>query len=188
MSKPNIILIGLMAVGKSTVGRMLANLLDYQFYDADQVIEARAGAPIPWIFDREGEAGFRDREQQVLDDLTRESGIVLATGGGAVLRPANRELLRERGVVVLLESSIDRLVERTRRDTKRPLLRQGDPREVLTRLAKERGPLYAEIAHFRFMTDRRGPKSLARDIVTRLREAGIVASPCPSEPAETDQP
>lgn len=188
MSKPNIILIGLMAVGKSTVGRMLANLLDYRFLDADQVIEARAGAPIPWIFDREGEAGFRDREQQVLDEVTRESGIVLATGGGAVLRPANRALLKERGIVVLLESSIDRLVDRTRRDTKRPLLRQGDPREVLTRLAQERGPLYSEIAQFRFVTDRRGPKSLARDIVNRLQEAGVLAASCATDEAEPEQP
>lgn len=184
MSKPNIILIGLMAVGKSTVGRLLASMLGYRFLDADQVIEARAGAPIPWIFDCEGETGFRDREQQVLDEVTRESGIVLATGGGAVLRPANRALLKERGIVVLLESSIDRLVDRTRRDTKRPLLRQGDPREILTRLAQERGPLYEEIAQFRFVTDRRGPKSLARDIVHRLREAQVLAEDGAPDAAE----
>ena len=174
MSRPNIILIGLMAVGKSTVGRLLADALGFKFYDADQVVEERAGAPISWIFDVEGEAGFRDREQQVLDDLTREEGIVLATGGGAVLRPENRAVLAERGVVIHLDSPLERLLERTRKDRKRPLLKQGNPREVLTRLATERGPLYAEIAHYRFVTDRQGAKALARDIEKRLREDGVI--------------
>ncbi len=174
MSKPNIILIGLMAVGKSTVGRLLAGMLGLRFYDADHVIEARAGAPISWIFDVEGEAGFRDREQQVLDDLTREEGVVLATGGGAVLRPENRAVLGERGVVVLLDTSVDRLVERTRGDRKRPLLQSGNPRETLERLAAERGPLYREIADYRFLTDRQGPKVLAREIVNTLKRDGVV--------------
>jgi shikimate kinase len=174
MSRPNIILIGLMAVGKSTVGRLLADALGFSFYDADQVIEERAGAPVSWIFDVEGEAGFRDREQQVIEDLTREEGIVLATGGGAVLRPANRAVLAERGIVIHLDSPIERLVERTRKDRKRPLLRQGNPREVLTRLAAERGPLYAEIADYRFITDRQGAKTLAREIEQRLRDDGVL--------------
>lgn len=174
MSKPNIILIGLMAVGKSTVGRLLADALGLTFFDADHVIEERAGAPISWIFDVEGEEGFRDREQQVIDDLTRGEGIVLATGGGAVLRAANRAALAERGIVVLLDSPVERLVERTRKDRKRPLLRQGNPREVLTRLAAERGPLYREIADYRFVTDRQGARTLAREIEKRLREDGRI--------------
>ena len=174
MSRPNIILIGLMAVGKSTVGRLLADALGFRFYDADQVIEERAGAPVSWIFDVEGEAGFRYREQQVIEDLTREEGIVLATGGGAVLRPANRAALAERGVVVHLDSPVERLIERTRKDRKRPLLRQGNPREVLTRLAAERGPLYQEIADYRFVTDRQGAKTLAREIEKRLRDDGVL--------------
>jgi shikimate kinase len=174
MSRPNIILIGLMAVGKSTVGRLLADSLGMTFYDADHVVEERAGAPISWIFDVEGEAGFRDREQQVLDELTREEGIVLATGGGAVLRPENRALLAERGVVVHLDSPLERLIERTRNDRKRPLLKQGDPREILTRLARERGPLYAEIADYRFVTDRQGARTLAREIERRLRDDGVI--------------
>jgi shikimate kinase len=174
MSRPNIILIGLMAVGKSTIGRLLADALGMQFYDADQVVEERAGAPISWIFDVEGESGFRDREQQVLDDLTREEGIVLATGGGAVLRPENRAVLAERGIVIHLDSPLERLLERTRKDRKRPLLKQGNPREILTRLAAERGPLYAEIADYRFVTDRQGAKMLARNIEQRLRDDGLI--------------
>lgn len=174
MSRPNIILVGLMAVGKSTVGRMLADALGMRFFDADQVIEERAGAPISWIFDVEGEAGFRDREQQVLEDLTREAGIVLATGGGAVLRRENRAVMAERGVVIHLDSPLERLVERTRRDRKRPLLKQGDPKEILARLAEERGPLYREIADYRFVTDRQGARALAREIESRLKADGIL--------------
>lgn len=174
MSRPNIILVGLMAVGKSTVGRMLADALGMRFFDADQVIEERAGAPISWIFDVEGEAGFRDREQQVLEDLTREEGIVLATGGGAVLRRENRAVMAERGVVIHLDSPLERLVERTRRDRKRPLLKQGDPKEILARLAEERGPLYREIADYRFVTDRQGARALAREIEGRLKADGIL--------------
>ncbi|MEQ8486618.1 MAG: shikimate kinase AroK [Pseudomonadales bacterium] len=174
MSRPNIILIGLMAVGKSTVGRLLAQALDMQFYDSDHEIEARAGAPVAWIFDVEGEAGFREREHQVLDELTQRSGIVLATGGGAVLNPCNRALLAARGVVVHLDSPLERLVERTRRDRKRPLLRGGNVRETLARLHGERDPLYREIADYRFVTDRQSPKALAREIEQRLRDDDAV--------------
>jgi len=174
MPRPNIILIGLMAVGKSTVGRMLAEALGMKFYDTDHVVEQRAGAPISWIFDVEGEAGFREREHQVLDDLTREEGIVLATGGGAVLRADNRAVLASRGIVIHLDSPIERLLERTRNDRKRPLLRQGNPRETLTRLAQEREPLYREIADYRFVTDRQGARVLAREIENRLKDDGVL--------------
>lgn len=174
MSRPNIILIGLMAVGKSTVGRLLAQALDMQFFDSDHEIEARAGAPVSWIFDVEGEAGFREREHHVLDELTQHSGIVLATGGGAVLNLCNRQLLAARGIVVHLDSPLERLVERTRRDRKRPLLRGGNVRETLTRLHGERDPLYREIADYRFVTDRQSPKTLAREIEQRLREDGAI--------------
>lgn len=174
MSKPNIILVGLMAVGKSTVGRMLAQALDMEFVDSDHEIEARAGAPVAWIFDVEGEAGFREREHQVLEELTRREGIVLATGGGAVLEPCNRQLLASRGVVIHLDSPLERLLERTRRDRKRPLLQRGDPRETLTRLKAEREPLYKEVARYRFVTDRQGPRVLAREIEQRLRRDKVV--------------
>lgn len=174
MSKPNIILIGLMAVGKSTVGRLLAQTLHMEFFDSDQEIERRAGAPVSWIFDMEGEQGFRLREHQVLEELTTRSGVVLATGGGAVLWPCNRSLMAARGIVIHLDSPIERLVERTRRDRKRPLLQNGDPRETLTRLHRERAPLYREIADYLFVTDHQGPRALAKDIEKRLREDGVI--------------
>ena len=117
----NVFLIGLMAVGKTTVGRFLAEELGMSFFDTDRVVEENAGADIAWIFDVEGEAGFREREAHVVDDLTAREGVVLATGGGVVLREENRRHLAERGTVVFLDSPIDRLVERTRRDRRRYL-------------------------------------------------------------------
>ena len=174
MSQISIYFVGLMAVGKSTVGRLLADSLDMQFYDTDQVIDERAGAPVAWIFDVEGEVGFRDREQHVIDELTQQDGIVLATGGGAVLRAENRRVLSARGCVVHLDSPLERLVERTQKDKKRPLLRGGDNREIFRRMLKERLPLYTDDADYRFVTDHQGPKSLAKQIERKLRDEGIV--------------
>ena len=116
MDAQNIFLVGLMAVGKSTVGRQLADALAMPFFDADQEVERRAGAEISWIFDVEGEQGFRDREATVIDDLTQRQGIVLATGGGAILREENRRHLAERGIVIHLDSPIEKIIARTRRD------------------------------------------------------------------------
>jgi len=161
-------------VGKSTVGRLLAQALRYEFFDADHLIEQRAGADIAWIFDVEGEEGFRERETQVLDDLTSRSGVVVATGGGAVLRAENRRMLAERGCVLHLDSPLQRLLERTSKDKKRPLLQGGDREEILARLQAERGPLYEEIADYRFVTDRQTPKALVREIVQKLRQDGVV--------------
>jgi shikimate kinase len=174
MSRQSVFLVGLMAVGKTTVGRLLAQALNVEFFDSDQVIEERAGANIAWIFDVEGEQGFRDREEQVIDELTQQPGIVLATGGGVALRACNRKILAARGVVVHLDSPLERLVERTQRDKKRPLLQQGDLRETLATLQADRGPLYEEIADYRFVTDRQGPKVLARMIEKKLREDGAL--------------
>jgi len=174
MTKQNIFLIGLMAVGKSTIGRLLAESMHKEFYDTDHVIEQRAGADLAWIFDVEGERGFRDREQEVVDELTQYDDIVMATGGGVVLRVCNRNMLASRGVVIYLDSSIEQLVERTLRDKKRPLLRLGEPRHTFRRLQEERAPLYSEISDYRFITDHRGPKVLARTIEERLREDGIL--------------
>ena len=171
----NIYFVGLMAVGKSTIGRLLARSLGREFLDSDHVIEERAGAPVAWIFDVEGEQGFRDREQAVIDELTRLEGIVLATGGGAVLRPANRNMLAARGCVVHLESSLDQLVERTCRDRKRPMLQVGDRRKTLSRLLEDRSPLYTEIADYRFVTDRQGASALASKIERKLQDDGVVA-------------
>lgn len=173
MSKQNIFLVGLMAVGKSTVGRLLAQQLGYRFYDTDHVIEERAGADVAWIFDVEGESGFRDRESQVLDELTSMEHVVVATGGGAVLRRENRQMLATRGCVVHLDSPLERLLERTHKDRKRPLLQNGDPAGTLTRLKQEREPLYREVADYRFVTDRQGPKMLVRSIIEQLQRDGV---------------
>jgi shikimate kinase len=161
-----------MAVGKSTVGRLLADELGFTFYDSDRVIEQRAGAEVAWIFDVEGEHGFREREAQVIDELSQQHGIVLATGGGAILREDTRSRLRDRGTVVWLDTPLDRLVERTRRDKRRPLLRGGDTRTTLERLSRERKPLYESIAHLRFCADRLTPKLLATEIANACRAAG----------------
>ena len=136
--KHNIFLIGMMAVGKSTVGRRLAIELGLDFFDTDRLVEERAGADIAWIFDVEGEDGFRDREQKVVDEFSQREGIVLATGGGVILRAINREHLASRGTVVHMSASLDRLVERTRNEESRPLLRGGDIEGKLRELLDER--------------------------------------------------
>jgi shikimate kinase len=170
MTVQNIFLVGLMAVGKSTVGRQLADALSRPFFDADHEIERRAGAEISWIFDVEGEAGFREREASVIDELTQREGIVLATGGGAILREDNRRHLASRGLVVYLDSPIEKLVARTRRDSKRPLLQGGDPGKILRELKATRGPLYAEVSDHRVMTDQRGAGAVTRKILRLLEK------------------
>ena len=136
-----------MGAGKTTVGRMLAKRLKSRFVDADHEIEARTGVPIPTIFEIEGEAGFRKRESQVIDDLTQEEELVLATGGGAILDPVNRKRLSERGTVIYLFALPEILYERTRMDRGRPLLQVEDRLGKLTSLFQMRDPLYREIAH-----------------------------------------
>ena len=171
----NLCIIGLMASGKTTVGRLLAQSLGWAFFDSDQVIEERAGAPVAWIFDLEGEDKFRDREQRVIEELTQKERIVLATGGGAVLRPGNRRKLAARGWVVHLDCPLERLLERTAQDRRRPLLQGVDARQTLEKLHRERAPLYEEIAHYRFVPEEQsGPRVLARRIECALREDGRV--------------
>ena len=171
----NVFLIGMMAVGKSTVGRLVAAQMDLVFHDTDRMIEERAGADISWIFDREGEDGFRDREQQVLDELTGRSAVLVATGGGAIIRKHNRRTLRQRGVVVYLKSAPGVIVERTRDDRHRPLLQTHDLRGRVERLCREREPLYSEIAHIEVAVDHRSPKLVAEDIVGALALRGMPA-------------
>lgn len=167
-SSGNIFLIGPMGVGKSTIGRYLAEALAKTFIDSDHEIERRTGAGIPLIFEIEGEAGFRKREAAVLDALTARHDIVLSTGGGAVLLPENRAALRARGTVVYLHAPIETLFERTRRDRHRPLLHTADPRATLEEIVRAREPLYRETAHVVIDTDRRAAAAIAKEIATRV--------------------
>lgn len=165
---PNIFLVGPMGAGKSTIGRLLAAELQRNFLDSDHEIQARCGADIPWIFDIEGEAGFRGREVAMLDELTRLPGVVLATGGGAVMNEANRCALRERGTVVYLYTTVEQQLRRTAKDRNRPLLRNKDPEAVLRGLFELRDPLYRATADLLVRTDRRGPRSVVNDILKRV--------------------
>lgn len=166
-------LVGLPGSGKSTVGRQLARRLQLSFADSDHVIEQRLGCPIREYFEREGEERFRDVEEQVLDELTQQSGV-LSTGGGAVLRAANREHLRGRGKVVYLKSTPEELFRRLRHDTQRPLLQVSDPLQRLRDLYAVRDPLYRETAHFTIETGRPSVATLVNMIVMQLELAGVV--------------
>lgn len=166
----NLILVGPMGAGKSTIGRLLAKELHLPFKDSDKEIEVRTGADIPWIFDVEGEQGFREREQAVIADLSREDGLVLATGGGAVLLQANREALHAGGRVVYLHTSVEQQLERTARDRNRPLLRTANPGQVLRELLEIRDPLYREIADVIIETDQRPPRLVVQEILSRLEQ------------------
>ena len=157
-----------MAAGKTTVGRQLARLLGLSFIDCDQKIEDRTGTTISIIFEIEGEEGFRQREAALLDELTQIDGVVLATGGGAVLRRENRTLLRERGVVVYLSASIETQWKRTRGKTNRPLLETADPRKTLEELASIREPLYQEVADISIEADGRSSAAMAKHIAGLL--------------------
>ena len=179
---PNLIFIGPMGAGKTTVGRQVAELLGLPFHDLDHEIEAHTGAAISLVFDLEGEQGFRRRESATLAELAAGSGIVLSTGGGAVLAQANRQVLRERGFVVWLDASIDAQLARLARDRQRPLLKAPDRRARLEELARERDPLYSEVADLRIPSVGSGNSAYsARHIVGLLQthwqrgEAGAAA-------------
>lgn len=165
----NVFLIGPMGAGKSTIGRLLAKELKYPFKDSDREIEARTGADIPWIFDVEGEDGFREREEAMIAELVQEHGIILATGGGVVMREANRRALSANGLVVYLRTSVDQQLQRTSKDRQRPLLLNADPEKVLRDLMARRDPLYSEIADVTIDTDQRGPKIVVNTILGRLQ-------------------
>jgi shikimate kinase len=174
LSKPlSISLIGLPGSGKSTVGRQLARRLHLSFADSDHVIEQRLGCPIREFFEREGEDRFRDIEAEVIDELT-QSGGVLSTGGGAVLRQRNREHLHQRGQVIYLKSTPEELMRRLRHDTQRPLLQVQDPQQRLRDLYAQRDPLYRETAHFIIDTGRPSVSTLVNMIVMQLELAGVL--------------
>lgn len=163
---PNIFLVGLMGAGKTSVGRLLAKRMNREFLDSDAEIERLTGVKIPVIFEIEGEAGFRGREEKMIDQLTAMNGIVLATGGGAVLSAANRALLRSRGRVIYLRASPEDLWRRTRRDRNRPLLQTADPLARLCELHTLRDPLYRETADLIVDT---GSQSVA-SLTTRIQQ------------------
>jgi shikimate kinase len=171
LNAENIFLVGPMGSGKSAVGRQLASRLGFAFLDSDAEIEARTGVEVSYIFEREGEAGFREREAEVLDELTRCRHTVIATGGGAVLVAATRACLQTRGCVVYLRTSVDQQLARTRRSTRRPLLMNPDPRGTLLRLAELRSPLYQEVADITVDTDGRRVRTVVEDILRRLEAA-----------------
>ncbi len=165
-----------MGAGKSTIGRLLSQELKLQFVDSDREIENRAGADIPWIFDVEGEEGFRDREENVIKDLAELKSIVLSTGGGAIIRPQNRSCLHGNGTVVYLETSVDQQLDRTTRDKKRPLLQTENPRSVLEALMVKRHPLYLDTADIVVKTDNRHPKAVVNEIIKQLQEKSPLSS------------
>ncbi|MEK2609627.1 shikimate kinase AroK [Pseudomonas shirazensis] len=166
----NLILVGPMGAGKSTIGRLLAKELRLLFKDSDKEIELRTGTNIPWIFDKEGEPGFRDREEAMIAELCELDGVVVATGGGAVMRDANRRALHAGGRVIYLHASVEQQVGRTARDRNRPLLRTANPEATLRALLESRDPLYREIADVIVETDERPPRMVVQDILERLEQ------------------
>ena len=160
-----LILIGMMGSGKSTIGRQLARQLDVDFIDCDRALEERSGVPVATIFELEGEAGFRRREAALLDELTQRRRLVIATGGGAVLLAESRALMRERGLVVYLEATLEELQRRLRHDKSRPLLQGGDIERRVAELLAARAPLYQECAHLRFPSGAANPKRLVQRIL-----------------------
>ncbi|MBT8098932.1 MAG: shikimate kinase AroK [Gammaproteobacteria bacterium] len=161
----NLFLVGPMGAGKSAVGRQLARMLHLTFLDSDEEIEKRTGVDIAFIFEKEGETGFRKREAKAVDDLSKMDGVVLATGGGAIMDPQNRSKLGARGYVVYLKTSVDQQLQRTLRGRERPLLDNDDPRQVLNDLMTVREPLYLEIADLTVDTDGRKVSAVATEIL-----------------------
>lgn len=168
--KDLIVLVGPMGAGKSTIGKILASDLGYDFYDSDKVIEQRSGADIPWIFDVEGEQGFREREASVLKDLSELSRAVVATGGGAMMRADNRDYVTRKGYVIYLNTSVDQQFQRTSKDKNRPLLRNKneDAYQVLSKLMSERDPVYRQVADLVIDTDKKNLKSVIAKITNEI--------------------
>lgn len=167
---PTVILIGMPGSGKSTIGRALSKVLDRPFLDLDHEIEERCGVKIPVIFEIEGEPGFRKRESQVLEEITLERGMVLATGGGAILAPQNRQWIAERGIVVYLRASVEELYRRTSRDRSRPLLASDNPRARLKELLTKRAPIYEDLADIVIDTGLASVTAVVQQLVSKLEQ------------------
>lgn len=171
LSKPNVFLIGPMGSGKSAVGRHLARLLRFTFHDSDADVEAKTGVDIAFIFEKEGEAGFRQRERESIERLTALEGVVIATGGGAVILAENRRVLADRGTVVYLETSVAQQMERTRHGRHRPLLNDTDPKLKLGELMHQRAALYSEVSDLTVSTDGRRVQLVAEEIHRELQRS-----------------
>jgi shikimate kinase len=174
--RTSIVLIGMMGAGKSTIGRLLAEAIGFEFIDADRELEARSGVSIPTIFEIEGEDGFRRRETVLLDELSQRPRIVLATGGGAVLDGQTRQRLRERALVIYLRATADEVHRRTRRDKSRPLLQADNPRERIEQLLAEREPLYAQTAHLSFQSAAANTRRLVERLATHPEVRALVGA------------
>jgi len=165
-----IFLVGPFGAGKSTIGRALAKALGLTFYDTDRIVEKRLGVDLSWIFDIEGEAGFRRREAEILDELSKLSKVIISTGGGTILLPENRRLLKERGLVIYLQTTIKQQLRRTQRNKyNRPTLRVDDIENCLQAFNSERAPLYEEVADVAFSTNRRSYKMVVKEILQYLK-------------------
>ena len=166
----NIFIVGPMGSGKSTVGKIISDEMFLSFFDTDEEIESRTGASIDWIFDLEGEDGFRKRESDILNEMVEKNSIVLSTGGGIILSDNNRELLSSRGTVFYLSTPILTQVERTAKDKDRPLLKDGDPEKILTKLHNEREALYEMVSDYVVDTENKSSKEVASEIISLAKK------------------
>jgi len=175
INKELIVFIGPMGAGKTTIGKILAKELGFDFFDSDKEIERRTGANIPWIFDVEGEAGFRDRESQAIHDLSELKNVVLATGGGAMMRPENRESVSRNGFIIYLNTSVEQQFHRTHKDKNRPLLQgDNDAFQVLSDLYEVRDPVYRSVSDMVIDTDKKSLKMIVRDIVQAIEKSDLL--------------
>ncbi len=169
---PSIFLIGPMGAGKTTIGRLLAKYLNRQFIDVDSYIEEQTGADIPWIFAKEGEEKFREREMKAVAEISQLSSVVVATGGGVVMRVENRKVLAEHGVVIYLNADVDVQMQRTSKSKNRPLLQTENPRQVLQKLYDIRNPLYQQIADIEISSGHLYPKKMMLEVIAQIKKKG----------------
>ena len=180
---PSVFIVGPMGAGKTTIGRLLAKQLGRKFVDSDWYIESQTGADIAWIFSKEGEPGFRERETKAIDELTLQPQIVLATGGGAVMRAENRQLLQQRGIVVYLNAPVEVQMARTAKDKSRPLLQKANPKKILQNLYQIRDPLYRQVAHIILPTGHTYPRNMVNQLLQQLE---IFLSSTANEPVNNN--